>query len=79
MEGFKAMIKILVNEVLKMIGIVALVKIVWELLELIILGVIICKNIDNVIASVLSISLYYNLRCWNNSNNKSSVDMQSKE
>ncbi len=59
--------KAIVNESLKIIGITALVTVTWQVLELIIWGEIRTDKVDNIVAGILSMSLYYNLRYWNGS------------
>ena len=57
-----------INECLKFFGISALVVVIWQLVELIIVGKINPNNVDTVIGFILSCSLYFNLRAWNNKN-----------
>lgn len=59
--------KLNLNEYLKIVGIVASVTLGWQLLELIIMGEIRPDKVDIIVAGVLSMSLYHNLKFWNNS------------
>lgn len=54
------------NEYLKIFGIGAVVMLVWQVLEVVMLGEVVPSNIDSVIAIVLTFSLYLNLRFVNN-------------
>ena len=53
-----------INECLKLLGIAFLIESVWEFIELIIYGEITPRNVDTIIAAILLISLYGNLRAW---------------
>lgn len=56
-----------VNEFLKIVGIVALVIIGWQLLNIITLGDLMFNLVEKIVTGVLSMSLYYNLKFWNSS------------
>lgn len=51
----------IINELLKIIGIATLVSVVWQGLELLIVGKIIPDYVDTIIGIILSLSLYANL------------------
>lgn len=62
MEGCEV-IKI-INEVLKILGITTLVNLVWQALELVMIGKIMPDKVDTIIGLILTLSLYVNLKIW---------------
>lgn len=55
-----------ITNLLILIGINALVVLAWQGLEICIDGVIISRKVDNIIGSILALSLYNNFKNWIN-------------
>jgi hypothetical protein len=53
-----------ITNLLILIGINTLVILAWQGLEMCIDGVIIATKVDNIIGTILVLSLYYNFRHW---------------
>jgi len=54
-------------DALTFLGILLLVTVVWQVIEIIAFGAIKPNGIDTIIGIILSLSLYGNLRHWFNS------------
>ncbi|MHB9937924.1 hypothetical protein CF098_07830 [Clostridium sporogenes] len=53
-----------ITELLILIGISACIVALWQGLELYIDGLIITRRVDNIIGTILALSLYDNLKNW---------------
>lgn len=63
-----------INNWLKLFGIASVVTLVWQVLEITILGEIKANRIDAIIGTVLTFSLYFNLKTWNKKGKKKESD-----
>lgn len=56
--------KIYVRAWIELVGIMALVTLVWQLIEKILVGEITPTMVDSIIGTILSYSLYFNYKKW---------------
>lgn len=60
--------KKLLNDFLTLIGIMSLVVIGWQTLEVTLLGKINSNRVDTIIGVILTMSLYHNFKTWRGEN-----------
>ncbi|APH21018.1 hypothetical protein [Clostridium botulinum] len=60
----KNKLRVTLTNIFVFIGIASLVIIFWQLLEILIIGTIEIHIIDNIIGTILAISLYHNYQNW---------------
>lgn len=53
-----------IKRYLIMLGIIYLVSLLWQTLELVIYGEVTPRRVDNIIGIILAISLYNNFKNW---------------
>lgn len=56
--------KIYIRSMLEIIGIMALVVVLWQLIEKILVGEVTPSIVDSIVGTVLSYSLYFNYKHW---------------
>lgn len=60
----KNKLKVTLTNIFVFTGITSLVIIFWQLLEILIIGTIEIHIIDNIIGTILAMSLYHNYQNW---------------